>query len=289
MVCLRPIPIVNPNLVPDDPNSPSRIMVPCGKCVFCKHRRRQEWAYRLQMEAKFSDSSYFVTLTYDDYHLPLRSDGTAVVSKRDCQTFIKRLRKKVDGLCDRPMRYYLCSEYGPTTLRPHYHMLLFNFPVDHLPIDRVVQDAWGLGTSPLGPLRDGGQAYCCKYVLQPFDYDIGDRPKPFALMSRRPGIGFEFITPELINYCHAQQTIDIPVGRNLTKHLPRYIREKIFSKEDLSQLTELVRLKMAETFHDHLRQAKYHGRNAPLFLQKVERLESSFIEKLKKHHVISKL
>lgn len=55
-----------------------------------------------------------------------------VCCKRDVQNFLKRLRKLIDNDIDinkngkeKSIRYYVASEYGPTTLRPHYHGILF--------------------------------------------------------------------------------------------------------------------------------------------------------------------
>ena len=55
--------------------------------------------------------------------------------KSDVQKFFKRLRRRVDydrkallshvSSSDRSFRYFITSEYGPHTLRPHYHGLLF--------------------------------------------------------------------------------------------------------------------------------------------------------------------
>ena len=55
--------------------------------------------------------------------------------KSDVQKFLKRLRRALDydsqGLLSdvpspmRQVRYFVCSEYGPHTFRPHYHGLLF--------------------------------------------------------------------------------------------------------------------------------------------------------------------
>lgn len=100
--------------------SPVRVngdLFPCGKCINCRAKSRQEWVFRLRMEYRNCDFGLFVTLTYDDDHLP--SDG---VSIRDVQLFLKRLRKKYKS---KTLRYYICSEYGDNTHRAHYHALLF--------------------------------------------------------------------------------------------------------------------------------------------------------------------
>lgn len=55
--------------------------------------------------------------------------------KADVQNFFKRLRRRLAydtknllldvPQADRSFRYFVCSEYGPQTFRPHYHGLLF--------------------------------------------------------------------------------------------------------------------------------------------------------------------
>ena len=93
-------------------------VVPCGKCPACLANQRSEWIFRLQQEYLVSSFSIFVTLTYDDEHVPLDFS----VNKRDVQLFHKRLRKHFPSA---DLRYYLVSEYGDHTFRPHYHGLYF--------------------------------------------------------------------------------------------------------------------------------------------------------------------
>ncbi len=121
--------------------------VACGQCVGCRLERSRQWANRLLMELEYHDSAYFVTLTYDDDHVPLApySDpdtGEAFFAmslmKRDFQLFMKRLRF---SFSDDSIRFFASGEYGPSTLRPHYHAIIFGL---HLP-DLVVS-----GASPLG-------------------------------------------------------------------------------------------------------------------------------------------
>lgn len=49
------------------------------------------WAVRCVHEAQLYDTSYFVTLTYNDAHLPYSSQ----LVKRDFQLFVKRLRRRL--------------------------------------------------------------------------------------------------------------------------------------------------------------------------------------------------
>ena len=69
--------------------------------------------------------------------------------KADVQKFFKRLRRRVeyDRLDlfpyykkeDRTFRYFVTSEYGPGTFRPHYHGLLF---FNHERIGKAVEEVY---------------------------------------------------------------------------------------------------------------------------------------------------
>ena len=50
----------------------------CGKCLNCRQYKALEWSLRLDCEMKYWKSACFVTLTYDDDHLP-----TVLVNKED--------------------------------------------------------------------------------------------------------------------------------------------------------------------------------------------------------------
>lgn len=65
---------------------------------------------------------------YDSLHLSSTPsyDGTVrVASVRDVQLFFKRLRQRIYRKFNEKIRYYIVSEYGPQSLRPHFHCLLF--------------------------------------------------------------------------------------------------------------------------------------------------------------------
>lgn len=47
------------------------ILLPCGHCIGCRLERSRQWANRCMLELQYHDSAYFVTLTYDDDHVPI--------------------------------------------------------------------------------------------------------------------------------------------------------------------------------------------------------------------------
>ena len=46
------------------------VEIPCGKCSGCRLQKSREWANRCMLELQYHKSSYFVTLTYDEEHVP---------------------------------------------------------------------------------------------------------------------------------------------------------------------------------------------------------------------------
>lgn len=203
----------------------SKIPVPCGRCPPCKHRRVNDWVFRLKQEDKISSSSCFITLTYDTSTVPITSNGFLTLRKRDFQLFMKRLRKKCP---DDKLKYYACGEYGSKTDRPHYHAILFNLS-DH----NLIQEAWGLGNTHLGTCTGDSIAYTLKYINK--DGKIpkhrrDDRAKEFSLQSKN--LGASYLTPSVIHH-HRAHFHDLRVQNNQYKiAMPRYYRNKIFDQQE---------------------------------------------------------
>ena len=94
MTCYRPLTAFKPLdggpvTFFEKPNS-REIQLSCGQCIGCRIRKRENWAVRCYCESKMHQDNIFLTLTYDDEHLP--SDGS--LNYRHYQLFMKRLRKR---------------------------------------------------------------------------------------------------------------------------------------------------------------------------------------------------
>ena len=104
------------------------LTIPCGKCTGCRTEYSRQWAMRIKHEESLWDRNCFITLTYEDKHLPRKGNSTTLI-KKDFQDFMKRLREPNESLDwepPKPIRYYHCGEYGDQFGRPHYHAILFN-------------------------------------------------------------------------------------------------------------------------------------------------------------------
>nr|QJB18952.1 MAG: replication initiator protein [Microvirus sp.] len=192
MPCLKPITVNKRGYVD------LRVQVPCGQCIGCRVDRTQDWTVRITHEASLHDLNVFVTLTYDDGHLP--ANGSLV--KKDFQDFMKRLRKRTAF----KVRYFAVGEYGDQLERPHYHAILFgvdfsdkrphskNDQGDQLYTSELLDDLWGKGHSFLGSVSVESAAYVAKYCIKKVNGSMaaghyGSKVPEFAVMSLKPGIG----------------------------------------------------------------------------------------------------
>lgn len=102
------------------------IDIPCGKCPDCVHLRQQYIVQRTICES-FDNDLYFLTLTYNNENLPhinVNGYNIAFADISHVQKMLKRVRQKYKL----PSFRYICvSEFGKSTNRPHFHLLL-SFP-----------------------------------------------------------------------------------------------------------------------------------------------------------------
>lgn len=245
MKCFRPIRIFSHDIN-------DYITVPCGKCPACRLNRSRDWQNRLQIEQRnvhYMCNNYFFTLTYDTPHLKychIKDDYAGVdlprvpvVNKRDCQLFLDRLRKnivrsgKMSDPSMKPFTYFLVSEYCPTSMRPHYHVILMHVPIlDFWDMYKLVLESWNNGFvlgSAMSPEHCG---YSTKYCLCDMDlpWFYPKHARPFILASK--GIGKCFATDAMKLY-YVKNNRKILEMNGFTYRLPRYLKEKLFPEEIL--------------------------------------------------------
>lgn len=195
------------NIPPLDINQ-EYIPIPCGKCIGCRLDYSRHWAERCMLEASYHENNMFLTLTYDDNYLPPCKEGSKIHSlrKRDIQLFMKRLRKKFP---DQKIRFYACGEYGTSSMRPHYHLILFGLKLDEFEFlkrkngftyytSRQLADLWPFGFHSFTDVSFDTCSYVARYVMKKQKgpsrsvYDDLNYEPEFTLMSRKPGIGKQF-------------------------------------------------------------------------------------------------
>lgn len=200
----------------------------CLQCMPCRINTARKWTARMVLEACCHEQASFITLTYDEEHLP---DGGTLVP-RDLQLWLKRLREQ----CKFPIRFYAVGEYGDRTQRPHYHAALFGVGREH---SLVVRETWGCGLTDTGDLTIQSARYIAGYVTKKLTKRddprllAGQHPE-FARMSLRPGIGASALSSLAASFSgsvgrrYIEVSGDVPsVFRNGSSLLPfdRYLRE----------------------------------------------------------------
>lgn len=216
--------------------------VPCGRCIACRITRARTWSVRIMHEAKQHAENIFVTLTYNDEHLPKNLS----LSKSDVQLFIKRLRKIYD------FRYFIGAEYGDVGRRPHYHGVFFGLGVS---ARSSIEQTWRKGFVHIGSVTHDSACYCASYTLKKLSgeragfYAKHGLTPEFSLMSRRPGIGSAFVK-ENESFLR-NNAFCVVKGSKVA--LPRYYADRVFKGPDKS-LLQALRGEFHAMQHDELMQ-----------------------------------
>lgn len=282
--------------------------IPCGKCIGCRLDYSRQWANRCMLELQYCRSAYFVTLTYDDFHVPHASYtdldtgellDCLTLRKRDFQLFMKRLRKEFgDGI-----RFFACGEYGSSTFRPHYHAILFNLHLDDLEVYKRVEQGFTYYNSPRfsacwsecskGYRRPIGFAvlanvtwetcaYVARYVTKKLKgaeadfYSLHNIEPEFCLMSRKPGIARQYFEdhPDVMEY----EYINVSTAEGGRKFRPPRYYDYLYDltvPDDMADLKDKRRL-----FAEELTKAKM-DKTELTYLEQLQVEEDSKLSKIK--------
>ena len=254
--------------------------IPCGHCWACKLNKSAEWATRCTLETLDHNHNYFITLTYDDKHLPIPefisykeitininsqiieipkkiyNDGTWIdgsLAPDDVTKFIHDIRqyfkreKGIDGI-----RYFYCGEYGETTKRPHYHMILYGAPLDlsqnydyHIKNyqehwkNPLIDKYWKHGMHDIANVEWSCCAYVARYTMKKLNdepksdewYANQGKLKEFVRMSRMPGIGMNYYKNHKMKIYENDSMIMKTVKGNTGAFKPPKACDKLFKEE----------------------------------------------------------
>lgn len=259
------------------PGQRGGILHPCGQCMPCRIKDARVWAHRLMLEGDCHKDKCFITLTYDDEHLP--SDGS-LPNKEFINDWFKMFREMYRQKTGKPLRFYYVAEYGDKSFRPHYHFIVFGYPSclneyrkkwlrkKKLGCDcdscAFVQRLWARGFTDVGTVTLQSTRYVAGYVTKkmtkPDDPRLGGRMPEYRNMSRKPyGIGgsaVEYIADSLFDPDTGQVYLDdfgdVPTSLRCNgKELPlgRYIRRKL---QDILGITDEVRQAKIQAWQEEL-------------------------------------
>ncbi len=242
------------------------VPVGCGQCMPCRINKRRVWTHRLMLEALMHESSTFITLTYNDEHLP----SNLTLDPLHPKLWMKRLRRALPN----KIRFYLVGEYGTEGTRginPHYHAAIFG---GYLADGPLIEKKWGMGNIHIGDLTPASAQYICGYVTKKLtnknDPLLEGRYPEFSRQSNRPGIGataMDVIGETLFNKHNVKQiedTNDVPKslqhGRKLLplgQYLTQRLRNHVGMPDEYRQInTYLYSLEMSALLSDALSDPK---------------------------------
>lgn len=224
-----------------------QIGIPCGNCIGCRLDYSRTWADRMLAEASMYKSNYFLTLTYDNDHLPPKHENSPIhsLNKRDAQLFMKRLRK---ALPEQKIRFFCAGEYGPQTMRPHYHLILFNCELPDLKflkendlkqpyfVSDIMSKCWPFGFHIIANVNWDTCAYVARYVVKKQKgkgssvYEKYNFDPEFSTMSRKPGIGHDFMVDHM-EELYAYGSVNIPTKDGAKSIRPCKYYDNLFDLE----------------------------------------------------------
>lgn len=245
--------------------SDCQISLPCNSCIGCEQDIIRDRTVRMTLESQMHREKFFLTLTYDDEHLPAFGN----LHKKHAQLFIKNLRQIIAPI---KIRYVITGEYGEPNLqrngvnpltgfpeigRPHFHAIVYGWEPPDLILESeqkgnkiyssaIVRQAWAdKGNAMIGTnVTPESCGYVAKYInkqlfgevkenqMTKIDPQTGEmciRNNTFGLYSTRPGIGlpwFEKYHNDLWKGFVTMNGVKYPVPRYFEKKLQKLAYDK---------------------------------------------------------------
>lgn len=227
----------------------------CGSCHACRINYTTMWSLRCLYELEHWNSASFITLTYDDLHLP----KDLSLNPKDLTDFWKRLRSRLDT----PIKYRACGEYGDRTMRPHYHAIVYGLDCYNDEHRRILADCWsfcepwffdknrGRSSAMQNVTREDIQ-YVNGYIQKKLTGEMGkekygDKIRPFSRTSQGLGLNFAMtVKNRLINNGYT--------WFNAKKvSIPRYYCEKFgYKKSELLNIGSNISIEKLQKENNYL-------------------------------------
>lgn len=184
-------------------------------------------------------------------------DGIPFADVSDLQKFHKRLNKLFYEKFEErsTFRYFAVSEYGSTTIRPHFHCIYF---IDSKQVAESFREAvvscWSFGRVDTQFVESNACSYVSKYLNQLFSlpsFYKDNRLRPFFVCSKRPPLGsfneFTKNDEEIFNKCLTQRIVRDTENPNKVRFVPQLkcVENRLFPKLPFySQLPAFIRVEL---------------------------------------------
>lgn len=240
--------------------------IPCQHCWACNLNYSAQWATRIVYESMKYDHNYWITLTYDDDHLPIAEkieykdhiwentgeeiwqEGT--VWEPHMRKFLHDLRQHLKRHKNHVgLKYYYCAEYGETTHRSHYHIILLNCPLDIKQFydffqdenfklhwkSKEIENYWKHGMIDICEVEWSNIAYTARYCMKKLhqknneEYCKEGKLPEFVRMSRN--LGKSYYEEHKNDIYKNDEIIMRTVKGNVGSYKPPKAWDRLFQKE----------------------------------------------------------
>lgn len=148
--------------------------VSCRKCHNCRIQRQNDLEFACLMASqqgyKLGSGATFLTLTYDNEHVPLKmyqGQPYTNLEKKDFTRFWSDFRRWFRERNLYVPQMVTAGEYGDDWSRCHFHSLIFGS--DCITTEKVAKGLWTKGIVQSGSLRAGGIRYVIDYIMKQND------------------------------------------------------------------------------------------------------------------------
>lgn len=233
----------------DEPflNGSKSMVIPCGRCPECIKKRQNAWVVRFKLEQQYwrkvfaGSQTYFITLTYDDKHLPETRD----MAIKNWQACLKSLYRNLNH---RP-RYYCVSENGSVHGRLHFHCLLFGMPVVDMDVFRkkTLAKAWPYGFNTCTYATGKTLWYVSKYVTKDISAFNSTAWKCIESYSKRPALGAMALNHQFKDYFSDNCTTHF-VDSGFHYSLPRSLVKRVLTENQRMLLLDKYEREMPKEY-----------------------------------------
>lgn len=251
------------------------------------------WAEYMENK-KHGGYTLFLTLTYDDKHLPVKRSNEVQMpcfDKQAVQKFVKRVNEQIKRENAGKIKWLITSEFGEKTLRPHLHALVYFIPTRNYnatTLYKLINEKWQNGFVTGGRkgiiLRDTqGVTYVTKYVVKG-----SKKPNYYAILTpnerlftiKSQGFGESLIHD--MDILTGNVTIE-QNGKLITKQAPNYILRKVYYNiEENSHGTTSPRINEAGKARLKELMRKEYANNVKQTIKTNEIKSKQFLDEVKK-------
>lgn len=289
-------------------------LIPCRNCIGCRLDYSRQWANRGYLEAKYHKNNYFITLTYDEEHIPIPKEITTkngitftneenwngCLEPKHIEKFLHDLRQRIKlKYGDYKIKYMACGEYGDKGARPHYHLIIFGLelPIETFYKPRIINNetywqnteiekCWKHGISNITEASWNNIAYTARYITKKINGKDSDETyasigkiKEFFRVSK--GIGKQYFEDNIERITKTGNvTIKNTNGAQNTS-VPHYYLDLLGkTNEEAVRLLQEKRRRIAKNREKALRRTHGYGTLEQLAIQ--ENYQSARTLKLKR-------